>query len=208
MSVPHLDTRFIDGETALLFGPFAGFTTKFLKHGSVFDLLQSLRLNNILPIASVGMKNLNLLSYLVKETFQSSKARLKALKSYYPQAADADWSLHVAGQRVQIIKQDLETGGGKLQFGTEVVYADDNSLAALLGVSPGASLLVPIILEIIETCFPDRLKTAAWQQNIRRMIPSYGISIVSNQDLFMSIREDTLKTLKLRLRTNQSSDRL
>jgi len=208
MSVPHLDTRYIDGETVLLFGPFAGFTTKFLKHGSVFDLFKSLRLNNIVPIMSVGLKNLGLLSYLIKETFQSPKARLKALKSYYPQAVEADWSLHIAGQRVQIIKQDLERGGGKLQFGTEVVYADDNSLAALLGASPGASLLVPIILEIIETCFPERLKTDAWQQSIRRMIPSYGISIVSNQDLFMSICEDTLKTLKLRLRTNQSSDRL
>ncbi len=198
MSVPHLDTRFIGGETALLFGPFAGFSPKFLKRGSVFDLLRSLRFNNIIPIASVGVKNLGLLRYLLKETFQSTQARLKVLKNYYPQAIDDDWSLHVAGQRVQIIKRDAETGGGKLQFGTEVVYAGDNSLATLLGASPGASLLVPIILEIIETCFADRLKTTVWQQNIRRMIPSYGISIVSNQDLFMSIREDTLKTLKLR----------
>lgn len=31
MSVPHLDTRVIDGKKALLFGPYAGFTTKYLK---------------------------------------------------------------------------------------------------------------------------------------------------------------------------------
>jgi malate dehydrogenase (quinone) len=201
MSVPHLDSRFIDGETALLFGPFAGFTTKFLKQGSVLDLLKSLRFNNILPVSTVGIKNLSLLGYLLKESFKTADARLKALRKYYPEAEDSDWSLHIAGQRVQIIKRDVETGGGKLQFGTEVVYADDKSLAALLGASPGASLLVPIVLEIIETCFSDHLKTAVWQQNIRSMIPSYGISIVSNQTLFMSIREDTLKTLKLRENT-------
>ncbi len=204
MSVPHLDRRFIDGEMALLFGPFAGFTTKFLKQGSVFDLLKSIRFNNILPIAGVGVKNLSLLGYLVKESFQTENARLNALRKYYPQAEGADWSLHIAGQRVQIIKPDLETGKGKLQFGTEVVYASDKSLAALLGASPGASLLVPIILEIIETCFPERLNTAEWQKNIRNMIPSCGVSIVSNQTLFMSIREDTLKTLKLNVNGTRS----
>ena len=39
MSVPHLDTRVIKGKRTLLFGPFAGFSTKFLKKGSYLSLI-------------------------------------------------------------------------------------------------------------------------------------------------------------------------
>ncbi|MEE9327574.1 MAG: malate dehydrogenase (quinone) [Cocleimonas sp.] len=196
MSVPHLDTRIIDDEKALLFGPFAGFTTKFLKQGSIWDLFTSIRLNNIWPMIKVGINNVDLITYLVKETFQSPKSRMQALREYFPEALDQDWKLHTAGQRVQIIKRCPKTGG-KIQFGTEVIRSADGTIAALLGASPGASILVPIILEIIETCFSEKLATPEWQVKIREIIPSYGISIVSHQDLFMEIREDTLSTLKL-----------
>lgn len=196
MSVPHLDTRLIDGEQALLFGPFAGFTTKFLKQGSTWDLFKSMKLDNIWPMISVGLKNFDLIKYLIKEVRQTHHCRMDALREYYPDAHDTDWAFATAGQRVQIIKKN-DSGGGKLEFGTEVIHSKDGTLAALLGASPGASILVPIILEIVEECFAERLATEEWQKKIRKIIPSYGISIVSHEDLFMSIREDTLTTLKL-----------
>lgn len=196
MSVPHLDTRLIDGEEALLFGPFAGYTTKFLKQGSAWDLVKSIKLDNLWPMINVGVRNFDLIKYLIKEITQTHSSRMDALREYYPDAHDTDWAFATAGQRVQIIKQCPEKGG-KLEFGTEVIHSADGSLAALLGASPGASILVPIILEIIEKCFAKQLASEQWQSKIRKMIPSYGISIVSHEDLFLSIREDTVTTLKL-----------
>ena len=196
MSVPHLDTRIIDGEKVLLFGPFAGFTTKFLKQGSVWDLFMTIKANNIWPMIAVGMKNFDLIKYLLKEALQTQKSRMKALREYYPKAKEEDWALHTAGKRVQIIKK-CPKQGGEIKFGTEVIHTQDGTLAGLLGASPGASILVPIILEIIEECFTEQLATKDWQDRIRKIIPSYGISIVSHKDLFMSIRNDTLSTLKL-----------
>ena len=196
MSVPHFDARLIDGEKVLLFGPFAGFTTKYLKQGSILDLFKSIRLDNIWAMINVSIRNMDLIRYLVKEVFQSSLSRLNALREYYPEAKAEDWTLLTAGQRVQIIKK-CPKKGGEIKFGTEVLRSEDGTLAALLGASPGASILVPIILEIIEKCFSKQLATKEWQERIRTIIPSYGISIVSNETLFMSIREDTLSTLKL-----------
>jgi malate dehydrogenase (quinone) len=196
MSVPHLDARIIDGEKVLLFGPFAGFTTKYLKKGSIWDLFKSIRPDNLWPMLKVGVNNIDLIRYLIKEVFQTSAARLQALREYYPEAQDNDWTLLTAGQRVQIIKKCPDKGG-KIEFGTEVLRSADNSLAALLGASPGASILVPIILEIVEECFTEQLATPEWQKRVRTIIPSYGISIVSDEKLFMSIREDTLSILKL-----------
>ena len=196
MSVPHLDTRLIDGEQALLFGPFAGFTTKFLKQGSAKDLFTCIKYHNLLPMINVGLKNIDLIRYLISEIRQTLHSRMNTLRDYYPDAHETDWAFATAGQRVQIIKKCPETFS-KLEFGTETVYSADHSLSALLGASPGASILVPVILDIIETCFTDRLATPEWQEKIRKIIPSYGISIVSHEDLFMSIREDTLTTLKL-----------
>ncbi|MCB1865398.1 MAG: malate dehydrogenase (quinone) [Chromatiales bacterium] len=196
MSVPHLDTRFIDGEKALLFGPFAGFTTRFLKYGSAWDLFKSIRFNNLMPMVYVGRNNFDLIRYLIREISQTHGSRMEALRQYYPLAHDTDWAFATAGQRVQIIKRDREKGG-RLEFGTEVIHSADRTLAALLGASPGASILVPIILEIIEKCFAERLASEEWQIKIRQIIPSYGISIVSNKELFLSIRDDTVTTLKL-----------
>lgn len=196
MSVPHLDTRLIDGDIALLFGPFAGFTTKFLKQGSAWDLLKSIKPDNLWPMLNVGMRNFDLIKYLIKEIRQTHHSRMEALREYYPGAHDTDWAFATAGQRVQIIKK-CPHKGGKLEFGTEVIHSSDGTLAALLGASPGASILVPVILEIIEKCFAEQLATEEWQQKIRKIIPSYGISIVSHEDLFLSIRDDTVTTLKL-----------
>lgn len=196
MSVPHLDTRVINGKKALLFGPFAGFTTKFLKKGSIFDLPASIQLDNLGPMMSVGMKNMDLTKYLIGEVLQSDRSRMETLRDYFPEAKDEDWSLADAGKRVQIIKKD-EKGKGKLEFGTEIVAAEDGSLAALLGASPGASTATPTMIEVVEKCFADRLESHGWAEKMKEMIPSYGESLIENGDLLRSIRSDVLSTLKL-----------
>lgn len=196
MSVPHLDTRIIDGEHALLFGPFAGFTTKFLKQGSFLDLFETLRPSNLIPMLKVGLTSFDLIRYLITEVLQTRKSRMVALREYFPKADDEDWSLAIAGQRVQIIKKDPKTGG-KLEFGTEVVAAKDGSLAALLGASPGASVAVTAMLQVIEKCFAEKLKTPEWQERIKTMIPSYGQSLVKDGELLQRVRQHSLATLKI-----------
>lgn len=173
MSVPHLDTRVIDGQASLLFGPFAGFTPKFLRNGSLLDLFSSLRWHNIVPMVAVAVQNLSLVTYLVKEVFASRAARMAALFDFYPDADPDDWYKMVAGQRVQVIKPDPKKVG-VLQFGTEVIASEDGSIAGLLGASPGASTAAPIMLDVLETCFPDRIVT--WTPTLRRMVPAYGLS--------------------------------
>ncbi len=197
MSVPHLDTRIINGKPALLFGPFAGFTTRFLKQGSIFDLFGSVRANNLRPMLSVSKNNMDLTRYLIGEVFQSHKDRVDALRNFYPEARDEDWTLQMAGQRVQIIKEAPE-GGGKLEFGTEIVAAQDGSLAALLGASPGASTAANAMIDVLERCFPEKLKTEQWQERMRELVPSYGQSLVDDEQLLNKVRERTLSTLKLR----------
>lgn len=196
MSVPHLDTRIINGQKALLFGPFAGFTTKFLKQGSFFDLPTSINAGNLLPIMSVGMNNMDLTRYLISEVRQSHTARCDSLRNFYPDAKDSDWELAMAGQRVQIIKKDPK-GGGKLEFGTEAISSADGTLAALLGASPGASTSVNTMIGIIEKCFADRMQSDAWQAKMKEMVPSYGQSLTENTDLLQTIRKRTLQTLNL-----------
>ena len=197
MSVPHLDTRIIDGKRAILFGPFAGFTTKFLKTGSFFDLPKSIQFDNIKPMLSVGKNNMDLTRYLISEVRQSHKDRCNSLRQFFPDAQDKDWKLAYAGQRVQIIKKNAE-GGGKLEFGTEAITTEDGSLAALLGASPGASTTVNTMIGIMERCFKDRIATPEWQEKMKEMVPSYGESLVENTDLLLSIRERTLTTLNLK----------
>lgn len=196
MSVPHLDTRIISGEKALLFGPFAGFTTKFLKAGSFLDLVKSVRPNNLWPMLRAGLANMDLTRYLVSEVLQSHKARVAALRKFYPDARDEDWELAIAGQRVQIIKKDPEKGG-KLEFGTEVIASADGSLAALLGASPGASTAAQTMIDIIERCFAERLAEPAWQEKLSTMVPSYGQSLIKDAALLKQVRTRTLKTLQL-----------
>jgi malate dehydrogenase (quinone) len=197
MSVPHIDTRMIDGQKALLFGPYAGFSTKFLKNGSYFDLIKSIELSNIKPMLGAGIHNIPLTKYLIEQVFQSSNDRLKALKEYVPSAKKEDWVLENAGQRVQVIKKDAE-GNGILEFGTEVVCAADGSLSVLLGASPGASTAVTIMIDLIKKCFPEEVKTEAWQTKFKQMIPSFGQSLNENADLCDQIRNKTNEVLKLK----------
>jgi malate dehydrogenase (quinone) len=176
MSVPHLDTRIIDGKKALLFGPFAGFSTKFLKNGSYFDLPASIEFDNILPMLGVGIHNIPLTRYLIQQVTLSHEDRVAALKDYYPNARAEDWHLAIAGQRVQVIKRD-DAEWGKLEFGTELVHSADGTLAALLGASPGASTAVTAMLEVLNSCFPQLMQSDEWKQKLEQMIPLYDESI-------------------------------
>ena len=196
MSVPHLDTRIINGEPALLFGPFAGFTTRFLKKGSVFDLFGSVKPTNLRPMLSVSRTNMDLTRYLIGEVFQSHGDRVASLRNFFPDAREEDWKLQNAGQRVQIIKR-TQDGGGKLEFGTEIVAAKDGTLAALLGASPGASTAAHAMLDVIHRCFSERVQTEEWQARLRELIPSYGQSLVDDEELLTRVRERTLNTLRL-----------
>ncbi|MEZ6004055.1 MAG: malate dehydrogenase (quinone) [Planctomycetota bacterium] len=173
MSMPHLDSRVIDGRRELLFGPYAGFNTKFLKHGSFLDLFESIDLHNLRPMLQAGLDNLNLTRYLLGQVLQDKEERLETLRQYYPGARAEDWTLQVAGQRVQIIK-DVPGEGGKLEFGTEVVTAGDGTLAALLGASPGASTAVAIALEVLERCFAGRVATPEWRATLTRLVPTWA----------------------------------
>ncbi|MBK0005401.1 MULTISPECIES: malate:quinone oxidoreductase [Priestia] len=195
MSVPHLDTRYIDRKKTLLFGPFAGFSPKFLKTGSNLDLLSSVKPNNILTMLAAGVKEMGLTKYLIQQVLLSNEKRMEELREFIPNAKSEDWDIVVAGQRVQVIK-DTEAGGkGTLQFGTEVVSSADGSIAALLGASPGASTAVYVMLEVLEKCFPQHMKK--WEPKIKEMIPSYGLSLVENPALFNEIHASTAQTLDL-----------
>jgi malate dehydrogenase (quinone) len=171
MSVPHLDTRFVDGQGSLMFGPYAGFSPKFLKSGSPFDLIRSIRWHNLVPMIAAGASNLSLVRYLVGQLIALPSTKFEELLAFYPDADPADWYKITAGQRVQVIKRDREKGTW-IQFGTEVVAAGDGSIAGLLGASPGASTAVPIMLGLVEKCFPDRMD--AWRPKLVDMVPTYG----------------------------------
>lgn len=196
MSVPHLDTRIINGRKSLLFGPYAGFTTKFLKEGSKLDLIKSIKPANLVPMVSAGLDNFSLTKYLIDQVLQSPEDRLETLRLYLPNARLEDWKLEDAGKRVQVIKEDPEEGG-VLEFGTEVVSSSDGSLAALLGASPGASTAVSIMLSLFRQCFPEKVQSPEWQQKLKEMIPTYGQSIAENEELCMATRERTAEILNL-----------
>ncbi|MCF6139069.1 malate:quinone oxidoreductase [Pseudalkalibacillus berkeleyi] len=195
MSVPHLDTRYIDNKKSLLFGPFAGFSPKFLKAGSNMDLIGSVKPNNVLTMLSAGLKEMGLTKYLIQQVLLSAEKRMEEVREFIPEAKSEDWDIVVAGQRVQVIK-DTEAGGkGTLQFGTEVVSASDGSIAALLGASPGASTAVHVMLEVLQKCFPEHMPE--WESKIKEMVPSYGVSLVDNPELFEEIHASTAHTLGL-----------
>ncbi|MBS1206551.1 MAG: malate:quinone oxidoreductase [Proteobacteria bacterium] len=179
MSVPHIDTRIIDGKRVLLFGPFATFSTRFLKNGSLWDLLRSTNSSNILPMLTVGMTNFSLVKYLVSQVLQNEDDRFDALREYYPLAMKEDWRLWQAGQRVQIIKREAGKGG-VLRLGTEVVSDKEGTIAALLGASPGASTAAPIMLKLMEKVFTERFASTAWQAKLKEIIPSFGMQLNGN----------------------------
>jgi len=196
MSVPHLDTRYIDGQRSLLFGPYAGFTTKFLKNGSYLDLPSSIGMHNVWPLLAAGIHNIELTSYLIKQVLQSPKDRFEALRVYYPNAKREDWKLIIAGQRVQIIEKGKDSAG-VLKFGTEIVSAADGTVAALLGASPGASTSAVIMLEVLTRMFPDEITSPAWQQTLKKMIPTYGQSLIDDAELCLLTRARTNAILEL-----------
>lgn len=179
MSVPHIDTRILDGKRVVLFGPFATFSTKFLKNGSLWDLLSSTTTSNFMPMINVGMDNFDLVKYLISQVMLSDDERFEALKEYYPQAKKEDWRLWQAGQRVQIIKRD-EDKGGVLRLGTEVVSDKDGTIAALLGASPGASTAAPIMLHLMEKVFKEKVASPEWQAKLKTIVPSYGTKLNGN----------------------------
>lgn len=171
MSVPHLDTRVVDGEASLLFGPFATFSPKFLKNGSMLDIVSQVRAHNLWPMLRVAIANPDLITYLLGELTKTHRKKVDSLRVFMPTAKDEDWTLIQAGQRAQVMKKDPKKGG-VLQFGTEVVAASDGSIAGLLGASPGASTAVPIMLGLLKSCFPEQY--ASWEPQLRELIPTYG----------------------------------
>lgn len=195
MSVPHLDTRIIDNKKQLLFGPYAWWTTKFLKQWSIRDLFTSIRRHNIIPMLTAGAQNVWLTTYLLKQSIQTQEHRMEALRVYFPQADEKDRQLQEAGKRVQIIKKHPQKWG-ILQFGTELVTSADGSIAALLGASPGASTAVSIMLTLLEKSFPTQMKNTR-KKHITTIIPSYGLQLADHPDLLQTVRKQTSTTLRL-----------
>jgi len=196
MSVPHIDTRILDGKRVVLFGPFATFSTKFLKNGSLWDLLSSTTTSNVGPMVDVGLDNFDLVKYLIGQVMLSDDDRFEALKEYYPSARKEDWKLIQAGQRVQIIKKDADKGG-VLKLGTEIVTDRQKTLAALLGASPGASTAAPISINVIKQLFPAQFASAQWQEKLHAIVPTYGQKLNGNVALTQQVWDETASTLNL-----------
>ena len=195
MSVPHLDTRFVNGERSLLFGPFAGFSAKFLKTGSYLDLIKSVKPNNIVTMLTAGVKEFDLTKYLVSQLMLSNEERIDDLRVFLPNAKDEDWEVITAGQRVQVIK-DTKDSKGNLQFGTEVITSEDGTLAALLGASPGASTAVDIMFDVLQKCYKDDFDS--WESAIKEMVPSFGLKLTEHEDVYHAVNKEIVKYLKVK----------
>lgn len=195
MTVPHLDRRYIQGKESLLFGPFAAIGPKFLKNGSNLDLFKSINTSNVVTMLSSGVKNLSLVKYSIQQVLQRKEDRMKELRRFVPDAKDEDWDIHIAGKRVQVIKDTVEHGRGFIQFGTEVVNSEDHTVIALLGESPGASTSVSVALEVIEKNFPQYMDK--WESKIKEIIPSYGESLIEDTALLKKTRKQTAEALEL-----------
>lgn len=194
MSVPHLDSRLIDGERQMLFGPYAGFSTKFLKNGSLWDLTSSLDLDNFLPMIEVGLHNIPLTKYLIDQVRMNFHEKFEALKKFYPMAKEEDWEIIEAGQRVQIIKKDVH-GDGILEFGTELITTKDGTLSGLLGASPGASTATSIMIKLVNQCFEDELSNGKLDIKLKEIFPSYGIKLNEDVQMLDKVRIRTEKVL-------------
>ncbi|ORW93434.1 malate:quinone oxidoreductase [Mycobacterium sp. IEC1808] len=190
----HLDLRFVNGKSWLVFGPFAGWSPKFLKHGHFTDLPRSVKPDNLVSMLGVGATQLTLLNYLIGQLRLSEPDRVRALREFAPTATDSDWELTVAGQRVQVIRRDRRRGGA-LDFNTTVLSADDGSIAGLLGGSPGASTAVPAMLDVLQRCFADRY--ASWLPALKGMVPSLGTELSREPALFEDVWSWGTKALGL-----------
>jgi malate dehydrogenase (quinone) len=195
MSVPHLDTRVVDGKASLLFGPYATANPKFLKNGSLFDLPATLRPANLVPYLAVALGNFPLIKYLVGELAKSKDKKFDSLLEFMPEAKPEDWRLLNAGQRAQVIKKDRKKGG-ILQFGTEVVTSADGSISGLLGASPGASTAVYVMLQVLERSFTDEFD--GWQSKLKQIIPSHGTKLSADPSVAAASLAATAKTLKIK----------
>lgn len=196
MSVPHLDSRIIDGKPVLLFGPFATFSTKFLKQGSLWDMFGSITPANLMPMVRVGLDNFDLVKYLVGQVMLTADDRHRALQEYYPDAQQADWRLVKAGQRVQIIEQDADKGG-VLKLGTEVITSEDGTMSALLGASPGASTAAPTMLDLMAKVFKTQMASPEWHSKLKSIIPSWGQKLNGNVAATEKELADTSRILQL-----------
>jgi malate dehydrogenase (quinone) len=193
--MPHLDTRVVDGERVLLFGPFAGFSPRFLKQGSLLDLARSVSVDNLPTLLTVARDEMGLTAYLVQQIMQKHISRIEVLRDFVPLADADDWVLTHAGMRVQTMKRTASRRGA-IEFGTELVTSDDGSLAGLLGASPGASTAVTIMLDVIETSFANEY-AAAWKKKISDLIPSHGVKLAENQKLLDEVTSFSREALQL-----------
>lgn len=193
MSVPHLDTRIVDGKASLLFGPYAGFNTRYLKQGSLLDMFASLRPGNIPTYVGIGLTNFDLVSYLIGQLAASTERKFKELVKFFPEAKREDWRLITAGQRVQAMKRNPNGKGYLLVMGTDVVTKADGTLAGLLGASPGASIAPAAMLDMLERCFPE--KWGRWQDKIRGLVPQFGVKLNEHPDLAAQVQHDTAQVL-------------
>lgn len=196
MSVPHVDTRVLDGKRVLLFGPFATFTTRFLKQGSLLDMFNSMTPSNLMPMLQVGAHNISLIKYLVGQVMQSDEDRLKALRQYVPEAKGEDWHLAIAGQRVQIIENDPQKGG-TLRLGTEIVTSEDGSISALLGASPGASTAAQAMLDLLSRIFGEKIQSYRWQEVIKSLIPHWQKQLNGDVTTTEQVLQSTSQILQL-----------
>ena len=195
MSVPHLDLRVVDGKESLLFGPYGGWSPKFLKEGSYLDLFKSIRLDNIPSYLGVGATNLALVKYLVQEVFRDFDGKVDMLHEYYPAADGKDWEVVVAGQRVQVIKPAAFPRFGTLEFGTALVNDQNGTIAGVLGASPGASITPAAMIELLERCFGEHM--IDWGDKLHEMFPTYGKSLKRDEAAYDEQWAWTQKTLGL-----------
>ena len=190
----HLDLRFVNGKSWLVFGPYAGWSPKFLKHGHFTDLPRSIKPDNVLSMLGVGATQMTLVNYLIGQLRLSEPDRVRALREFAPSAMDSDWEPTVAGQRVQVIRRDKRKGG-VLDFNTTVLSTGDGSIAGLLGGSPGASTAVPAMLDVLQRCFADRYDS--WLPALKEMVPSLGVELSREPTLFDEVWSWGTKALRL-----------
>jgi len=195
MTVPHLDRRYIEDKSTLLFGPFAGFGPKFLKKGSNMDFFKSIKLDNMLTLLAAGAKNTPLIKYSIEQVLASKAKRMEVLRNFVPHAKDEDWELVVAGKRVQIIKDMDGFGRGMIQFGTEIIHSEDHSIVALLGESPGASTSVAIMLDVLKYNLSQYSED--WKPKLKEMIPSFDESLAENPELLQEVDKSSSRSLHL-----------
>ncbi|MPM49082.1 Malate:quinone oxidoreductase [bioreactor metagenome] len=195
MSNPHMDARIINTNRSVLFGPYAGMDPRFLKFGSWLDMPKMIRSGNIMAVLNVAKDNLALIKLLAGMIFMTPKQKLAELREFSPSADMTDWRMIKAGQRAQIIKTNADGRGGKLEFGTEVITNADGTLATVLGASPGASTAVPIMLQLLERCFPEKIEE--WAPKIQEVIPTYGKRLSDDPQLAYDTMKHTAEVLHL-----------